>query len=173
MIRLSMNKGEYAMNLNESTDLVISLFVYGTLKKGGRNHERFCRNATGIQGAKIWGHLYDLPAGYPALEVPENTVLANGTRNPLVDAETQKAIDISKFAFNRPKGDWRLVKGEILTFSDPRRDLPAIDRLEGFYPGRASLYMRVLIIAQTGPLAMPVWVYYMDGLKIKEIVKDD
>jgi hypothetical protein len=32
---------------------------------------------------------------------------------------------------NRPEGDWDLIHGELLNFTNPVRDLPPIDRLEG------------------------------------------
>jgi len=34
-----------------SRKTVIRLFVYGTLKRGGWNHDRFCRNAVTIETA--------------------------------------------------------------------------------------------------------------------------
>lgn len=46
----------------------LRVFVYGTLKPGGRYWSRFCEGKVGEPvEAKVRGHLYDLPAGYPAL----------------------------------------------------------------------------------------------------------
>ncbi len=67
---------------NDTATLTITLFVYGTLKRGFWNHDRFCRNAIDIRPATTWGRLYLLPASYPALEVPESSILAHGTAAP-------------------------------------------------------------------------------------------
>ncbi len=130
----------------------ITCFVYGTLKRGFWNHDRFCRNAIDIRPATTWGRLYELPAGYPALEVPESTILAHGTADPLADAATQArlaALLPTHAADHPPTGDWDLIHGELITFPDPARDLPPIDRLEGFRLGQDSLYERVLVAVRT------------------------
>lgn len=44
------------------------VFVYGTLKPGERYHDRYCAgHVFTAQEALIYGELYDLPFGYPAL----------------------------------------------------------------------------------------------------------
>lgn len=50
----------------ESSELV-KVFVYGTLKPGEANYAYYCRHAVQIQAAMVWGQLYHLPFGYPAL----------------------------------------------------------------------------------------------------------
>lgn len=46
----------------------LRVFVYGTLKPGGRYWPRFCEGKVAEPVvAKVRGRLYDLPAGYPAL----------------------------------------------------------------------------------------------------------
>jgi hypothetical protein len=37
------------------------------------------------------------------------------------------------------KKPWDLIQGELVTFTDPHRDLTSIDRLEGFRPGGHSM----------------------------------
>jgi gamma-glutamylcyclotransferase (GGCT)/AIG2-like uncharacterized protein YtfP len=59
--------------------VLFDIFVYGTLKRGQRNHERFCRGALAAREASVRGRLYDLPYGYPALVVPKGDVQATGT----------------------------------------------------------------------------------------------
>lgn len=147
---------------NETAKLTITCFVYGTLKRGFWNHDRFCRNAIDIQPATTWGRLYQLPAGYPALEVPESAILAHGTADPLADAATQArlAATLPPHTANRPpSGDWDLIHGELVTFPDPARDHPPIDRLEGFRFGQDSLYERVLVRAQTPEQTIIAWLY--------------
>ncbi len=144
----------------------ITLLVYGTLKRGFWNHDRFCGNAIDIQPATTWGRLYQLPAGYPALEVPESSILAHGIADPLADAATLPPQD----ANCPPSGDppspqgfggtgWDEIHGELITFPDPARDFPPIDRLEGFRVGQESLYQRVLVLARTPEMVVPAWLY--------------
>lgn len=134
-----MNIGDTAkLNTNpeDSPETILRLFVYGTLKRGYWNHQRFCAQARSIEPAVVWGKLYHLNAGFPALEVPEGLILSRGTADPLADARRQQEIDTPRFG--RPTGDWDLIHGELVTFTDPQRDLPPIDRLEGFRPGGHS-----------------------------------
>jgi gamma-glutamylcyclotransferase (GGCT)/AIG2-like uncharacterized protein YtfP len=155
-------------NRNDSSGPVITLFVYGTLKSGFPNHDRFCRNAIDIQPATVWGRLYDL-GSFPALEVPEETILAHGTDDPLADAATQARFEAEKAQHPDPpaKGptrrEWGLVHGELITFPDPVQNIPPLDYLEGFRPDKASLYHRVLVPAQANFRLTCAWVYVMRG----------
>ncbi len=67
----------------KNNDNQLRLFVYGTLKKGFWNFDRFCTRAISIEPATTWGRLYQLPAGFPALEVPERSIIATGIADPL------------------------------------------------------------------------------------------
>jgi gamma-glutamylcyclotransferase (GGCT)/AIG2-like uncharacterized protein YtfP len=91
--------------------------------------------------------------------VPKEDIRAIGTADPLHDASEQRRL--VRTGVYRP--DDTLVSGELFTFDDPEERLPALDRLEGFDPGRPSLYRRVLIPAETsrgtGVLA---WVYVIE-----------
>ena len=136
----------------------IQLFVYGTLKRGFHNH-RFCAQARDIQPAWTWGRLYHLRAGYPALEVPDPLILAHGSDRPLHDARLQTKSP--PFPAGKPDGDWDWIGGELVTLADADRDLPPIDRLEGFRPDDArypSLYDRVNELPENMPLLRLVWV---------------
>ena len=143
----------------KNNDSHLRLFVYGTLKKGFWNFDRFCTRAISIEPATIWGRLYQLPAGFPALEVPESSILVTGTADPLADTRTQNTIELAENAMTRPEGDWDLVHGELMTFSNPGFDLPSIDRLEAFDPNGRSMYQRVLVAVETNDLIRPVWLY--------------
>nr|WP_245590252.1 gamma-glutamylcyclotransferase [Desulfobulbus elongatus] len=136
-----MNIGEPSkLNTNpeDIPETILRLFVYGTLKRGYWNHQRFCAQTRSIEPAVVWGRLYHLHAGFPALDVPEGLILARGTADPLADARRQQEIGTPRFGC--PTGDWDLIHGELVTFTDPQRDLPPIDRLEGFRPGGHSMY---------------------------------
>ena len=130
---------------------LLRLFVYGTLKRGFWNHDRFCRGVLTVEDAMVRGRLFETSSGIPVLEVPEEDILAVGTTNPLADVATclradthrQSQARVTARLFNpqstiiNPQYEgapWGPVYGELLTFDDPEDRLPAIDRLEGFTP---------------------------------------
>ncbi|MCZ7590968.1 MAG: gamma-glutamylcyclotransferase [Kiritimatiellae bacterium] len=156
-----MNIGDTAKpntNPEDSSETILRLFVYGTLKLGYWNQQRFCAQARSIEPAVVWGRLYHLHAGFPALEVPEGLILARGSADPLADARRQQEIGTPRFG--RPTGDWDLIHGELVTFNDPLRDLPPIDRLEAFVPNGRCVYKRVLVAVESNDLIRPVWLYH-------------
>lgn len=71
------------------------------------------------------------------------------------------AITTGQSGFGRPTGDWDLIHGELVTFTDPQRDLPPIDQLEGFRPGGHSMYQRVMVAVLCGRTSIPAWTYWM------------
>ena len=122
---------------------MLTMFAYGTLKRGERNHERYCSGALRVEEGAVRGELYDLPIfGYPELIVPEDSVRAFGTDDHAGDAELQERLVLRR----APALDGPRVFGDILFFDDPESRLPAIDRLEGFDSAVASShYRRVLL----------------------------
>ncbi len=147
---------------------MLKLFVYGTLKRGYRNHQDFCRGYVDVRQASVRGRLYEGP-GYPILEVPEGDVLAQGTTSPLADAATQARMAHRVRTKLQPlpggaTGEiWGAVYGELFTFDDPETRLPPIDRLEGFHSGGRCLYRRVLVPASVEGVRQPVWVYVVEN----------
>lgn len=136
------------------------LFVYGTLKRGYENHRAYCAKAFDIAPANTWGRLYHLAEGYPALEVPQSSILAQGSADILSDVYIQQKAACVKHAIPRPNGDWDLIEGEVVTFANPTIDLPPIDILEDFYPDAEwSMYKRVLMPVQVGEEVRPAWLY--------------
>ena len=141
---------------------LVKVFVYGTLMRGYGNHESFCRGAVNIEPAEVWGRLYRYCAGFPALVVPECTILAKGTEDPVADALLQAKIAESvngNAELVRPEGDWDLISGDLITFGDPAIRLPSIDGLEGFRPGEDWFYERVLVLVRASKVVLPAWVY--------------
>jgi gamma-glutamylcyclotransferase (GGCT)/AIG2-like uncharacterized protein YtfP len=143
------------MNTNQQ----LRIFVYGTLKRGYWNHDRFCSQAVSIEPATTWGRLYHLPAGFPALEIPTCRILAHGTTDPLADTQLQSGIELTENAMICPEGDWDLIHGELITFNNPGVDLPPIDRLEGFNPHGHCMYDRVLMAINAEYTECVSWVY--------------
>jgi gamma-glutamylcyclotransferase (GGCT)/AIG2-like uncharacterized protein YtfP len=137
---------------------MLIMFVYGTLKRGERNHERFCSGALRVEEGAVRGELYDLPLfGYPELVVPEESVRAFGTDAATRDAELQERLARGRLlTLEGP-----LVLGEIFFFDDAGSRLPMIDRLEGFDPADASShYRRVLLpVEPEEGRALLAWAY--------------
>ena len=50
---------------------------------------------------------------------------------------------------------------ETLQLADLQRDLPPIDRLEGFRPGGHCMYQRVMVAVLCGRTSIPAWTYWM------------
>ena len=148
-----------------NTPGLMKVFVYGTLKRGMWNHERFCAGALSIEEAVVRGRLYEIDCGLPVLQVPEADILARGTADPCADvaaqarfeAELAQHPDLCAKAHTR-RG-WGLVRGELMTFDDPEERLPRLDRLEGYRPGQSSLYSRVLVPVYSDVSSGPAWVY--------------
>ena len=137
---------------------MLTMFVYGTLKRGERNHKRYCSGALRVEKGAVRGELYDLPhVGYPELIVAEESVRAFGTDDPARDAEVQ-----GRLAQGDPSTlEGPLVYGDILYFHDAKNHLPAIDRLEGYGPAYASShYRRVLLpVEPEEGRALLAWAY--------------
>jgi gamma-glutamylcyclotransferase (GGCT)/AIG2-like uncharacterized protein YtfP len=135
----------------------ITLFVYGTLLRGGAAHEAFCRDATDIRAARVRGRLYRLQEGYPALEVPDDSIRAAASLDAVEDAAVQSSMHSEgtpgKYAGER-------VYGELITFPDAASALPLLDDYEDCRPGDAdSLYQRVLVPAWWEGGCSVAWTY--------------
>ncbi len=134
----------------------LKLFVYGTLKTGFSNHYHYCKGANSIKRACVEGRLFQHPAGYPVLKVPENTILAYGTAD--IEADLRELERASRITLSR-KPTKGLVYGEIMSFNSGEDALSRIDRLEGFFPPNELYYNRVIVPAYTKKEVIPVWVY--------------
>jgi gamma-glutamylcyclotransferase (GGCT)/AIG2-like uncharacterized protein YtfP len=138
-----------------------TLFVYGTLKRGYWNHQRFCEGALSIKNATVRGRLYELPSGIPVLEVPPCDIIADGSGDIAHDLTIQEKIAEPAITLDHNSG-WWAIRGELMTFADPVSRLQAIDSLEGFVPNTPCLYRRVLlpIYLQDGT-AVAAWCYVL------------
>jgi len=131
----------------------ITLFVYGTLKRGFRNHDNFCKNASAVEIGYVNGTLYGTGHGFPVLCVPPGSILAVGNRDYHAGAALQARVsrDLAKTEL---RGS---VKGELISFTNPEDILP-IDRLEGV----PHFYRRVLIPARIeSGRVLAAWAYVM------------
>lgn len=157
---------------------ILRLFVYGTLKRGQRNHAAYCRGLLSAQPAQILGRLYDLPAGYPMLAVPPEMVLALGTADLLADVRRQdEAFPAAQTGaepwdvHTAPGAPWQLIAGELFEFADPLPALIACDALEEFQPGGGGTYDRVLVrLAE--PFGLMAWTYVAPGGQLPAGARD-
>jgi gamma-glutamylcyclotransferase (GGCT)/AIG2-like uncharacterized protein YtfP len=144
------------------------IFCYGTLMRGQRNHDRFCRGAVSIEPAAVRGRLYELLSGIPVLRVPDWDILAHGTHDPISDIAAQEPFDEPQI-IERVGDESEWVHGELMMFYDPETRLPSIDRLEGFRPGGPSLYRRVLVYVYSGAEAIAAWCYVVGDYPIRNL----
>ncbi len=145
----------------EQMQNTLRLFVYGTLKRGYWNHDRFCLDAIHIEEAEVRGRLYELPSGYRVLQVPDDDVIAVGTADPLADVATQNcSLEIIGLSADWDAEDYQMIRGELMLFANPQLSLPPIEHLEGFRPRMPSLYRRVLVpVFVSGDQSVPAWCY--------------
>jgi len=134
----------------------VQMFFYGTLKRGESNHA-YCRGGRMTAEGRVEGRLYDLPQGYPALVVPETSVLAVGSDDPWGDARAGTALDRPGL----PEPGTPAVHGELYAFDDPEVRLPSLDELEDFSPADpSSPYRRVLVpVRLDGGGVTAAWAY--------------
>ena len=135
----------------------MSFFLYGTLRPGGTRHSLVAPYLVSSAMARVWGRLYHLDAGYPALELPEAIIQLHGTADPVADATRAAAMPVPEQV--RPKGDWDWVHGDVVKLRDPRIAVPLLDDYEGFRPGGVGLYNRVLAVIEAGGGPVLAWTY--------------
>lgn len=136
----------------------IAIFCYGTLQQDMAN-ARYCNGCLSVETATICGDIYQLTAGYPAVKIPAESILALGSRNPEKDALIQTEQNSKPIDFKIRDG-WSEVHGELVTFGNPEAIIP-IDRLEGM----PHYYLRVLVPVLKGDGEVTTaWAYVMQKL---------
>ncbi len=139
------------------------LFVYGTLKRGLRYHDRFCGAMVSVTAAVTIGRLYDTPYGYPMMTMPARYQWLHGCADLARDMATQ----LTPPQFPARPNEEEQVIGELLQLPCEPHIMRDLDALEDFVPNRPSLYQRVL--APVWPLDGPpqaVWVYVTEARRI-------
>ncbi|MCA9246832.1 MAG: gamma-glutamylcyclotransferase [Planctomycetales bacterium] len=141
---------------------MLDLFVYGSLKRGQQNFDRYCAGCIAAEPARIAGRLYRQADGYPMLVVPSQRAQALGTGDGAADVRTLAQVRARKTPtdVDPPDGDWQWIEGEVFRYdTDIAARLAQLDVLEDFRPGAMSLYHRVIVavLAESGPTW--VWTY--------------
>jgi len=148
----------------------VRIFVYGTLKAGGRN-AGLCGESAAREPATVPGRLHEHPMGHPFLVVPSSLVMARGTASAVRDAALEDAVASEREgAPALPsawpagwEGRWLPVRGELVTLAEPARLLPPLDALEGFVGGVAVDYERVLLPVRVDAGLVAAWAWVAPG----------
>lgn len=99
------------------------VFVYGTLKPGGRYYPDYCEGRVVAQVEAIaHGTLYDLPLGYPAMTPGQGVV--HGYVLTFYNQDALTALDtLEDYAPNRPALENEYVRQPIEVFRDRHHSL--------------------------------------------------
>ncbi|MFV0347502.1 MAG: gamma-glutamylcyclotransferase [Halodesulfovibrio sp.] len=138
------------------------LFVYGSLKLGGEYHDRFCRDAVAIAPGLVQGRIFERPEGYPTLFVPPGIILAYGTCDRETDAtrcDDTVPPHLSPQSYLKPRPPWGHVFGQLMIFHRALPYMERLDVLEDFFPGKPSMYERVLVPVWSLGQLLPSWTY--------------
>ena len=151
---------------------LLRLFVYGTLKRGCRNHHVLLPGSLWRSERRPFGAASTRAPGIPFWRCPKMTSSPKAppipwpTRPPRRDCPIRCSPSTGS-SRKAPQGmPWGAVYGELLTFDEPQTRLPPIDRLEGFRPAGRSLYRRVLVPATVDGARQLAWVYTVENLGI-------
>ncbi|HLP06877.1 MAG TPA: gamma-glutamylcyclotransferase family protein [Opitutaceae bacterium] len=145
-------------------NLETRLFAYGTLKRGSPMHGQLCRGVCSVERAQLWGRLYELPSGCPALILPEAARLAEASLAAAEDhARLEAALHAPATAFSRD--GWRPVVGQLITLADYRTAWPTLDAWEDASPDRPLLFRRTLVrVERDNGLPITAWAYVVPRL---------
>ncbi len=142
------------------------LFVYGTLKQGFVNHERFFPGGAESRPACVPGVLFDTPWNHPVARIPSNCILAYGSSSVCADLAVQCQFrswvdpNAAVKSTDSPYFSGQILQGEILILDDPDRDLPKLDAFEEYTPGSSSSrFQRILVWTLWGDLWIAAWMY--------------
>ncbi|GFM34172.1 gamma-glutamylcyclotransferase family protein [Desulfovibrio subterraneus] len=138
------------------------LFVYGTLKQGGEYHDRFCSDAVAVIPCLVQGRIFERPEGYPTLFVPPGIILAHGTADREADAarcNDPVPPHLSPQSYLEACPPWGHVFGQLMLFRKALPHMERLDALEDFFPGKPSMYERVLVPVWSQGQLLASWTY--------------
>lgn len=140
------------------------LFAYGTLKRGSPMHGQLCRGVRAVVPAQLWGRLFELPSGCPALSIPGAARLGEATLDAAHDqARLAAAEQLPPPTFSHE--GWRPVLGQLVTLADYRTAWPTLDAWEDAAPDHPRLFRRTLVRVEIADGRMTTaWAYAMPRL---------
>jgi gamma-glutamylcyclotransferase (GGCT)/AIG2-like uncharacterized protein YtfP len=96
---------------------LLRVFVYGTLKPGECNYDRYCAaSVVEVREAMVYGQLFDLPFGYPAMTLGNSPVY--GFVLSFAERTVLKQLDeLEDYAPDRPADQNEYIRIETQTFS--------------------------------------------------------
>ncbi len=145
-------------------NLETRLFAYGTLKQGSPMHEQLCRGVRSVIPARLWGRLYELPTGCPALLVPPAARLGEATMAPEADHARLAAAQHEPTPVIA-RETWRPVSGQLITLADYRTAWPTLDAWEDAAPDRPLLFRRIIVrIERDNGVPITAWTYIVPQL---------
>ena len=141
----------------------LPVFVYGTLKTGFGNHNKFCMSAFMIKDAVLDGTLYNM--GLPYVTVPKENQFCIGSMDYKRDCQMLQKLHLELEQTQLTIEPEIGVQGELLFFDD-WNNLTNIDALEGFR-GKDSQnhYTRVLTTCWMNGIEEPCFVYVENNAK--------
>jgi gamma-glutamylcyclotransferase (GGCT)/AIG2-like uncharacterized protein YtfP len=102
---------------------MLRVFVYGTLKPGQVNYERYCGDRIlKSLPAQVWGQLFELSLGYPGMTFGETWV--QGYLLQFTDASALAALDrLEDYQPHRPETQNEYQRREVEVFDGEGRSL--------------------------------------------------
>lgn len=101
----------------------LRVFVYGTLKPGECNYDRYCAaSVVVVQEAFAYGRLFDLPFGYPAMTPGDAPVYGFVLSFAEPDALAQ-LDELEDYDPHRPADQNEYIRVEIATFDLDRQPI--------------------------------------------------
>jgi gamma-glutamylcyclotransferase (GGCT)/AIG2-like uncharacterized protein YtfP len=102
---------------------MLRVFVYGTLKPGERNFERYCADfAVVSEPALARGYLFDLPMGYPAMTAGAGWV--HGFVLSFEDPAALAVLDeLEGYLPDRPEAENEYYRAAVETYTPERQPL--------------------------------------------------
>lgn len=127
-------------------------------------HDQLCRGVRSVIPARLWGRLYELPTGCPALLVPPAARLGEATMAPESDHVRLTATQhLPNSEYSRES--WRPVIGQLITLADYRNAWPTLDAWEDAAPDRPLLFRRVIVrIERDNGVPITAWTYIVPQL---------
>lgn len=131
------------------------LFSSGNLMRGQFLHY-LCADAVKIEEAVVCGSLYQDVSGCAALMIPRESRLWRGSKYIYDDAEEQHIRNNDKNLKFKIYEGWNVVHGELITFFNPKYNIPKIDDVLWRYPIRDRVL--VPVTREDGSVAT-AWIY--------------